>query len=472
MNTANQPSAGVSAGETVVSARTRCRHDERGVILIWAAVTVMLIAGVVMSGAEHIRALDRVTNAEWAADGQAREVARAGLTDAYAWLRRQTSQPVANFQPQRVGRERPDYLPEPDGGWENPIDMNGDPVNETDDPDRGLVRAFEISPGIWARYQIETGSPTETFVDVNGNGVWDPGEGYTDTNGDGKWTSGDGTRDVTAARGLNGTGAVWNIECIAEIFRRSRSDLPLGQGPNHRLARARLAQEVRRLAISPPATSAICSGVGSEISMGNRTRVQGNGANALAYAPNSGDPTTGGSELVGAVSSVPGYAGYVEDVFGVSLGKLKSMADISTTDPVEGVPAVIPDYALVVVDAPQVAFDIDRPLRGTGVVIVRGDVEIQSGSNSFFSGMLYVDGDLTVRAPAYLRGTVVVTGDVDMAGTGGDYVEVDYDGQIVAHLLTKMGQYRISKAPFAPGSKLDDGRPVEDGDHGGDGNGE
>ena len=460
--------AATAAGDAAVS-QAHCRREERGVILIWAAVTVMLIAGVVMSGAERIRALDRVTNADWTSEGQAREVARAGLTDAYAWLRRQTSQPVASFAPQRVGANRPDYLAEPDGGWDSTIDMTGSPLNETDDPDKGLVRAFEISPGIWARYEVDTGAGSETFVDTNGNGLWDDGEGYTDANSDGKWNAGQGTRDLTNERGMNGTGSVWMIECTAEIFRRSRDDLPLGVGPNHRLARAKMAQEVRRLAISPPATSAICCSQGSNIAVGNRTRINGNGANALAYAGSTGSPSTGGSEIVGSVSGVPGYAGFLEDVFGVTLAKLKSMADISTSDSINGVPKVIPDYNLVVVDAPVTQFDLARPLRGTGVVIFRGDVDIQAGSNSFFNGLVYVQGDLTVRAPAYIRGTIIVTGDVDMQGTGGDYVEVDHDGSIVSHLLTKMGQYRIAKAPFAPSAVASDGRPLENGP-GGDNN--
>ena len=368
---------------------------------------------------------------------------------------------MADFTPQRIGADRPDYLQEPADGWENPIDMVGSPINETDDPDKGLVRAFEISPGIWARYEIGAGEHAESFADINGNGIWDTGEAYTDSNGDGRWNPGIGTRDVTSERGLNGAGAVWMLECVAEIFRRPRTDLPLGSGPNRRLSRATMAQEVRRLAVSPPATSAICCSAGSDIHIGNRTRINGNGSNALAFSASSGSPTTGGAELTGPVSSVPGYSGWMEDVFGVPLSKLKSMADISTTDSVNGVPKVIPDFNLVVVDAPTTQFSLARPLRGTGMVIVHGDVEIQPGSNSFFNGLLYVQGDLTVRAPAYIRGTIIVTGDVDMQGTGGDYVEVDHDGAIVAHLLTKMGQYRVSKAPFTPGLVTSDGRPLE-----------
>ena len=88
----------------------------------------------------------------------------------------------------------------------------------------------------------------------------------------------------TDARGLSATGA----PCGTWTCVRPRSSdapvptSPLGEGPNQRLARATMAQEVRRLAISPPATSAICCQAGGRTStVGNRTRIHGNGTNAL-----------------------------------------------------------------------------------------------------------------------------------------------------------------------------------------------
>ena len=88
-----------------------------GVVLIWASITVMLVAGIVLAGTDRVKAMDEVSQLEWEARGQVYEVARAGLVDAYAWLRRQTSQPVTTFQPLRIGIQRPTYVAEPLGGF-------------------------------------------------------------------------------------------------------------------------------------------------------------------------------------------------------------------------------------------------------------------------------------------------------------------------------------------------------------------
>jgi len=76
---------------------------------------------------------------------------------------------------------------------------------------------------------------------------------------------------------------------------------------------------------------------------------------------------------------------------------------------------------------------------------------LQGGNNSFFSGVLFVDGDLRVEAPAYLRGTIVATGSVTVLGTGGDYAEVELDVDLVNELVAKMSRYRESKSTYRPG---------------------
>ena len=78
---------------------------------------------------------------------------------------------------------------------------------------------------------------------------------------------------------------------------------------------------------------------------------------------------------------------------------------------------------------------------------------IASGSNSFFSGLLWVGGNLTIRAPSYLRGVFISEGTVDIRGVGGDYAELNYDSSIIGELLFLMGQYRHSKAIFVPGDE-------------------
>jgi hypothetical protein len=418
------------------------RASERGMIMLWSVATVVIVASVVMTGTLRLKAVDEVARAEFSAKGQAREVAEAGLVDAYAWFRRQQIQPVAAFAPRRNMSAVP-------------------PINETDDASQGLVRQFEISPEIWGRYRVQQEVPPEPFTDANGNGFYDPGETFTDVDGDNKRGCGRGNRDVTTARGLVGAGSVWLLESRAQVFRRPRADLPLGQDPNLQIAEATLGAEIRRLAMVPPATAAICCSSSGALSLGARTRIRSSGT-CVAYGLLTSLPILSGSELLGSLSTalVPGWKDKVEDVFGVDLAVLRGMADVSTSDTVKGVTSPLPDSSLVVITG-DITFDAARPLKGTAVVVVKGNVTINPGSNSFFSGMLYVDGNLTVRAPALIRGTVIARGTVDIRGTGGDYVEIESDPDILTRLMSLMGQYRYSKAVYEPALKRSDGRPTE-----------
>ncbi len=409
-------------------------------IVIWAVMSLMLIAGIIVAGTDEFAALDGISQTEYAAGGQAHSIAEAGITDAYAWLRRQPTQPVAAFTPQ--------------------LDLDADPeINETEDPSKGLVRTFEMSPGLWARYEVVRGTPAEAFTDANGNGIFDAGEPFSDDDGDGRRSPGKGTRDVTSERGLPGVGTVWLLESTARIFRRPNASLPLGVGPNVQIGSEKMATEVRRLNIVPPASSAICSREGQDVTIGARGRVRAK-TTAIAFPPETGSPNTGSGEVPGSRTAVPGYKDYVEDVFGVGWTMLRSMADISTTDPVEGVPAQLSDFSLVVITG-DVVFDEQRPLRGTALVVVQGNVTIESGSNSFFNGVLYVDGNLTARAPAYIRGTIICTGTSDIRGSGGDYCEIEHDPETIGMLQVKMGQYRYTKSRYIPAPKMEDGRADE-----------
>jgi hypothetical protein len=261
---------------------------------------------------------------------------------------------------------------------------------------------------------------------------------------------------VTAERGLPGTGTVWLLESHGLLYDRPRTDLPLGTPPNNLRASARAASEIRRMTITPPAAAAVCSASGSAVNIGTRGRLRGGLGAGLAYAQGTGTPVLGsGSEVTGVppTTSVPGYAGSLDAVFSVSTSTLQSMADVSTSS-MASVPSPLGEYSLVVIEG-NATFTAAQPLRGTGIVVVLGDCTIASGSNTYFSGMLWVQGALTVRAPCYLRGVTIANGAVDVRGVGGDTAEIDYDSAILNELLFLMGQYRHSKAVFAPGDDPD-----------------
>jgi hypothetical protein len=433
----------------------------------------MVVAGIILAGTDQIRALDAAASFQFHARAQSEEVALAGLTDAYAWFRRQTTQPVRTFAPvdadgksvtntdvsevETDGSERaggsggllgiiglvlhtlhPAPVERPEG--------QGNVSADTEDVATGLVRTFEISPGLIARYSVCYGRAAEAWTDSNSNGRYDRGEPFVDANDNGTWDPPVYVRDVTDERGVVGDGSVWYVTSRGEIFRNLDPDLALGEGPNQRLACSTWGTEMRRLVITPPAAAALDVTTASRVVAGSRVRLRGSGT-ALAYKSSTGSPNLSGAEVHGSVTAVPGYTARVQDIFGVNWPELQSMADISTSDPASSIPGELRSYTLNVVTG-NVTFNRDRPLKGLAVLAVRGNVTIETGSNSFFNGVLYVDGDLTVAGPAYLRGCVIVTGSVDLRGSGGDYVEVEQDDGMIESLMRYIGQYRFSKAPF------------------------
>jgi hypothetical protein len=413
--------------------------------LVWALYATFVIAAVILAGTTTRTSIDKMAAADFAAQGQAEAVAAAGIVDAHAWFRRQTVQPVVGFAPKR------DLAAVP-------------PVNETDDPAIGLVREYELMPSLWARYEVRKGVAAEPFTDSDDDGRYDLEEPFTDTNGNGRRDPEQETQDVSVRRGLVGAGGAWRLVSHGFVYRRPRQDLPLGTGPNVRVASTRLQAEIRRLTITPPATAAVCVRNGSWATIGNRARILGGTKGGVISKSSTGSPTVEpGAEVSGspATGSTAGYVDAIDNVFGVSLTELKGMAEASYADPT-AVPGNVGEFTLTVISG-DVTFDGSRPLRGTGIVVVLGDCFLASGSNSFFNGLLYVQGDLTMRAPAFVRGTVVATGSVDIQGTGGDYVEIDYDGSIVVNLLTLMGQYRYTKAVYPSVPLLPDGTADEAG---------
>lgn len=424
------------------AARARRAARQRGVALIWALFASVVIAGIVAAGTDTFLAVDKIGTAEFNVDGEARSVAEAGLVDTLAWFRRQTVQPVTAFTPQLNLAVVPT-------------------INETDNPAVGIVREYEIMPSIWGRYEVRKTLAAETWSDSNADGRYEYGEPFTDANGNGKRDAAGNVRDVTADRGVPGSGGVWRIESRGYVYRRPNAAAPLGTSPNDLLSSSILAAEVRRLVIVPPATSALCAKTGSTVVIGAKSLIAGGKKTGLVTMTGAGSPTISAGTVTGtpATGTLSPWLDSIDNVFGVPLSVLKGMSDASWTAP-SVFPAKIGDYTLHIVPG-TITFDSTRPLRGTGVVIVLGDCVVSAGSNSFFNGVLYVQGKLTIRGPVYLRGQVVVTGAVDIAGSGGDFSEILYDGSMISQVLVLLGQYRFSTGDYEPSPVLPDGVPDE-----------
>lgn len=434
------------------------RGRETGSALLWAVSLMSATVALVLSDMDTMRAGSREQAAQFAESGQASGVAQAGLNDALAWLRRQRLQPVTVFAPQR--------------------DLTADPpVNETDDPAIGLVREYEITPGVWGRYEVRTGRSMDPFVDANQNGRYDAGETFTDLlrppgslpasdevfiagrqgdgYGDGLWTPSRWSRDVSVERGATARGTVWRLESRGLVFRRERDDLPLGQDPNVLLASSTATSEVRRLVMTPPATSAICAPTTGSVVVGDRVRLRAPGGLAIGVGSLSGTLSLAATaEVVASTryAAVPGYDASVKRVFGVEWPELKALADLSSRR-VAGIPDAIREGSMVVLER-DVVYSAELPLEGSGLLIVKGNLTLEANSKSYFSGVLYVQGNVTIYAPALVRGQIICTGRVELRGSTGDYVEVESDPAAVTRLLGAVSAYRFARAVYSPDRRL------------------
>jgi hypothetical protein len=390
------------------------RERERGVALILGTLFTIVVVGLVVGGAMMLRSHETRTRTAFATSGQAVGFARSGLVETLGWFRKQTSQPVRAFDPILDPAANP-------------------PILDTIDPDIGIVREFKISGAIWGRYEVWKDWPADP----------DPVRLL--------WRNRMRVQDVSAGRGNLVPGSVWRIRSIGHVFRRVDGSVPFDQPPNHVIAREIAGAEVRRLALQPPGQAALCTARGSAVTVNTRARILGGATAAGIYFPaGTGTAVVAGGVVSGAPpqSATTTYDDSLEAVFGVSLDELRAMASVVVaTGP--GFPSPVPFNSLVVSETSGLTFDAARPLKGTGVVVVVGDVTILPGSNSAFSGLLYVDGSVTLRAPADIQGAIVCTGTVHAQGTT-DYATITYDDGILRSLRMVLGSYRLSGAIQLP----------------------
>jgi len=378
------------------------RHPERqrGVALIIAIFFTIFGLGLILSGTIVMDAAGKKSEVAFRLDGQARQFAEAGLIDAVGWFRRQTTQPVTSFTPVL------DTLATP-------------PILDTSDPAIGIVREFEISRGVWGRYEVRKFIPNVSPQEAE-------------------------VADISTQRGAAAAGTIWKLVSRGFVYRLLDSGAAFNEAPNQVLGTEVMETEVRRLTLVPPAQAALCVDRADSCVVSSKGRVIGGMATGIAWKS-----STGSASLSGEVSGTPSTAGIasydssIPAVFGVNADTLRSLADDRIVSDPE-FPYPVPTNHILHVTG-DLSFTKTRRLSGTGVVYVKGNVTIQAGSNSFFNGLLYVDGNLTVNAPALLRGSVIVTGLVRFQGVG-DFSELEYDDSVLNSLMLEVGQYRISSS--------------------------
>ncbi|MCA8943164.1 MAG: hypothetical protein KDB80_11445 [Planctomycetes bacterium] len=402
--------------------------NERGTILVLALFFVIFAVGLVLTGSDSMKATLERTSVGLNVNGHANQFARAGLIEAIRWFRQQSTQPVVSFDPQRDMSATP-------------------PILETIDPDIGIVREFRIQGNVWGRYEIWK--------------PWDE-DPVAERLAFRKKVQ---CEDLSATRGMGTSGGTWRLRCVSYLFDRRDDEVDFDLEPNSILGVQILETEVSRLFISPPGMAAINAGDPNSVSIGAGSQILGGSkAVGVLYRDVINDPRTdllpaapGGaassialSVSSGAVSGASSlvraniYRDTPKQVFGVKVEELRSMASLYVSD-VKNLPRGQALKGIVFADVPALEFDAKNPLRGSGLLFVNGDLTIGAGSNSFFSGIVYVTGEIEVVAPAEIRGTIIGRDKIVTSGSG-DYVKVEYDQSVLDAVQRDVGTYRISRA--------------------------
>lgn len=375
----------------------------------------IIVSGLTVTGTLLLRAHLQKNRTSFAAKSQALQVARSGLAEGLNWLRRQTSQPVLAFAPQLNTGATPQVL-------------------DTIDPNIGLVREFKITGKTWARYEVWKdwpGDPVPARL---------------------AWRQQYRCEDISSPRAQMGAGAVWRLRSIGYIYDRVDGNVAFNQAPNSVIASQVAVNEVRRMVIGLPGQAAVNVGDGNSCHINTKGRIIGGTGAGIYYPAGTGTPTTGPAgenRVTGTprLSTAVTYDDSYEAVFGVSFEELKSMATLVVTNAVD-FPSPMPAMGLVVIDCGTLQINA-TPLSGTAIVVVRGNVMMNPGNNSNFSGLLYVEGNLTVRDPSEIRGSVICTGNMTVQGAG-DFATITFDAGVLNALMTQVGNYRPGSTTWLP----------------------
>jgi hypothetical protein len=397
--------------------RTGDRDGQSGLALILGLFFTLIVVGLTMTGSMLLKSHITKNRISFASRSQALQVARSGLTEAVNWMRRQTSQPVLAFDPQL------DALATP-------------PILDTTEPDVGLVREFKITGKTWARYEVWK--------------QWDADPNATRL----AWRQQYQCTDISASRAEASAGTVWRLTAIGYVYERTDPLVAFNQKPNSIIASQVAQEEIRRLIISLPGHAAVNVRTGATCNFNANGRVFGGASAAGIYRrygsglpPTSAPPRVNGTPPCSEAGDGL-YDDSYDSVFGMGFADLQTLANQVITNAAE-FPSPVPAMALVVVDAGPITLDSTNPLLGTGIVIVRGDLTLATGSYSNFSGLLYVEGNLVVRSPSELNGSIICTGTMTAQGAT-DYATINFDEDVLNTLMQQIGTYRMSNTTQLP----------------------
>jgi len=390
------------------------KRSEKGYALIsviFAASLVLLTLLMVMSIAQLGT---KILVLQLTYQGQALNTANAGLIEGLDWYLRQSST-VTAFAPVRNMAASPLPIDDTDVVT-NPVSINRD---------------FLISaPGrIWGHYELTRGAAGATA----------------------------GVQDISDNRtGVAADGTIWQLESTGVIYVKN-GNVAYNVSPNQVLARRTVRTEISRLRIQVPSAAISLNGGTAIFGMtADKVRVVG-GPGAFGVQINP----VGGVVAKAPAATLSGNNGSqspvdpiltTNSVFGLqSASDIAAIANINVTNE-SNLPSPLPGMQLIFINrgaGNTVTFGPGNPLRGSGILYINGNLSVSGLSD--WNGIIYVTGSYTQGDPATVHGTVLVasTAGASIQGTS-DYAEIYYDPYIITQIKQQIGRYRMSRRPYIP----------------------
>jgi hypothetical protein len=335
------------------------RSGESGQAVLAATIIVSLVLLMLLTMITQTQLGNRLVSRQLTYQGQAANAAQAGLVDALSWFRRQSTQPVKTFAPAVNSTANP-------------------PINDTDDTTIGIVRTYEVSgpAHLMGRYEVRKGIPLTSTSPDAGSGVLDI-------------TSQKGKTNATA-------GSIWQLESVGYIWVQNDPSNPnYDQNPNTVLSKQTFRTEIQKMSVNlPDGGAALFSANCDNVKIGNKTKIQGGTGIGVSCKPGSGLGITNNGIINGTTKTkTNSTAPYdILAVLSVTPQELQGLADVNVTQ-VKDLPNPLPGMSLIVINGNAVfgpASATVHPLAGSGILVVYGDLTVQSDTSNFWNGVIYV----------------------------------------------------------------------------------
>jgi hypothetical protein len=386
------------------------RSRESGQAVIAATIILSLVLLALLTMLTQVQLSNKLVARQLTYQGQSANAAQAGLVDALSWFRRQ-GKVVTTFNPTVNPAANP-------------------PINDTDDTSIGIVRTYQVSgPGrLMGRYEVRYGVPA----------------------------AGTGVLDVSASKGRSATGGaagtVWQLESVGTIWVQNDSTKPgYNTSPNVVLSQQTFRTEIQRIAVTlPDGGEALYSGNCDKVTIGTKTKIEGGPAIGISCHSGGGLGIVKNGIITGTTqtktNSVAAYD--IPSVFGVTKQELQGLADVNVTQ-ITDLPATLPSMSIIVINADAV-FTNARPLVGSGILVVFGNLTLSSGSDSDWNGVIYATGNIAIAEPSLVSGAIISASSTSTMtiNSGSDISEVDYDPSMIGQINAQMGQYRFSRSKY------------------------